>query len=73
MAPSTLNKFKQNRSTPEKKEGKCRVFANGRWAILPCLLLTDSLISQIFHHTQPIGTFDKRVFGHFPAAFQYIL
>jgi hypothetical protein len=30
-------------------------------AILPCLLLADSLFSQIFQHTQTIGPFAQRV------------
>ncbi len=38
---------------------------------VPCLLLADdSLISQIFHHTQPIETVAHQVsvlFRHFPA------
>jgi hypothetical protein len=51
-------------------------FAAGCRSILHCLLLADRLISQIFHHTQPIGTFAQRVsvpFGHFLVAFWYSL
>jgi hypothetical protein len=48
------------------------VFSISRQTILPCLLFADSLISWIFHHTQPIGIFAQQVsvlFGHFSAAF----
>jgi hypothetical protein len=54
-------------------DGNCRAFANSRWAILPYLLLADSLISRIFHHTQPTGTFPSVLFlGMFQQLFKSI-
>jgi hypothetical protein len=57
-----------------KLMGNCRDFSNRYWPILPCLLLADGLIPQIFHHTQPIGTFAQRISGYqldlaFPCGF----
>jgi hypothetical protein len=41
----------------QKKDRNYNALPDSCWAILACLRVTDSLISQIFHHTQPIGTF----------------
>jgi hypothetical protein len=58
----------------EKKDGNRQFFADSRWAVLPCLLLAGGLITLIFRHAQPLGTFALWVsvsIGHFPAAFKY--
>jgi hypothetical protein len=43
-----------------ERNGNCNVFADSHWAILPCLLLSLSFISWIFHHTQLIRIFARR-------------
>jgi hypothetical protein len=59
-APLSFNKY-STRSIPDKRDGNCYIYIDSRWAILPCLLLADSLFSQIFQHTQTIGPFAQRV------------
>jgi hypothetical protein len=51
-------------------------FSDSRRTFLHCLLLADSRLSEVFHHTQPMGTFAQRLSAlaeHFPASFQYPL
>jgi hypothetical protein len=57
----TDNKCKQKHGSAEKRDGNCCVYADSCWAILSSILMSDSLISQIFHHTQPIGIFAQWV------------
>jgi hypothetical protein len=38
---ATFHHYKPKRSSSEKREGNCHIFANSRWAILPPLLLAD--------------------------------
>jgi hypothetical protein len=54
---SSISNFKNCKSCIEEKGQKLTRFADSAWAILPCLLLVDGLILQIFHLTLPIGTF----------------
>jgi hypothetical protein len=57
-------------------DGNCHFFANRRWSVLPCLLVTDGLIYQIFHHIQSKGRFAQRLlffWGHLTALSQWPL
>ncbi len=75
-SPPIFYKYKQECGISVKSEGNCHVIANNYWSILPCLLLADSLISQIPHHTQPIGAFIQLgtvLSGHFLVALLYPL
>jgi hypothetical protein len=65
--------YKKKYSASEEMDENCHIFANIHWAILPSLLLAHGLISWIFNHTQPMGTFAQRVSMLFPRGSQYPL
>ncbi len=62
IAPLTFNKHKQKFGTSEERNLNCQVFSDSCWTTLPGLLLDDGLISWIFHHTQPKGTFSQLIY-----------
>jgi hypothetical protein len=47
-APLIFKKYTQKLGASEKRDGNCHVFANSRWATLPCRYLLMASFSGFF-------------------------